>query len=242
VSTWKSHGSKTSPVGRPDERSTERSRPRNGRCVGPGRRSDRRSGVVTTLVVSATAIWAMIGLIWMVQVVHYPMLATYSATATAPATAAADHQRRISRVVGPLMAAEGVSALILLVDRPDTMPAWSAWAAAALLGVALASTVVVQVPLHTRLAERHDDRSTLRHRPPSPKHCFQCLATCVSNVLNSHTPSDTRKSLLSSWGFLRFVSLVRYLPSDSRGTALAGSRCPVGCSAPSGWLNYCDRR
>lgn len=115
---------------------------------------------MTTLIVSTAATWAMVGLIWMVQLVHYPMLATYSAAA--PATAAADHQRRISWVVGPLMAAEGVSALILLADRPDTMPTWSAWAAAALLGVALTSTVVVQVPLHARLAERHDVRDAAR--------------------------------------------------------------------------------
>ena len=111
---------------------------------------------MTTLVIAATASWAMVGLIWMVQLVHYPMLAMYSAAA--PATAAADHQRRISWVVGPLMVAEGFSALILLAERPATMPAWSAWAAAALLGVALTSTVMVQVPLHARLAERHDVR------------------------------------------------------------------------------------
>lgn len=115
---------------------------------------------MTTLVISTAATWAMVGLIWMVQLVHYPMLATYSAMA--PATAAADHQRRISWVVGPLMAAEGVTALILLVDRPDAMPTWSSWAAAALLGGALTSTVVVQVPLHTRLAERHDGRDAAR--------------------------------------------------------------------------------
>lgn len=116
--------------------------------------------MTTTLVISAVATWAMVGLIWTIQLVHYPMLATYSAVA--PATAAGDHQRRISWVVGPLMAAEGVTALILLVDRPETMPIWSAWAAAALLGVALASTVMLQVPLHARLAERHDDRVAAR--------------------------------------------------------------------------------
>ena len=65
---------------------------------------------------------------------------------------AVDHQRRISWVVGPLMAAEGVTALVLLVDRPSTMAAVSAWTAAVLLGVALLSTVLVQVPLHARLA------------------------------------------------------------------------------------------
>jgi hypothetical protein len=110
--------------------------------------------LITVLVVSTVAAWAMVGLIWMVQVVHYPMLATYSELA--PATAAMDHQTRISWVVGPLMAAEGVTALILLFDRPATMSAWSAWVAAGLLGVALLSTVLVQVPLHARLAEHHD--------------------------------------------------------------------------------------
>jgi len=96
----------------------------------------------------------------MVQVVHYPMLAEYSAVA--PARAAIEHQRRITPVVGPLMAAEGATALILLVDRPATMGALSAWVAAALLGVALLSTIVVQVPLHGRLAEGHDDELARR--------------------------------------------------------------------------------
>ncbi len=109
---------------------------------------------MTVLVVSTAAAWAMVGLIWMVQVVHYPMLVTYSEVA--PATAAMDHQRRISWVVGPLMATEGVTALILLVDRPSTMSALSAWSAASLLGLALLSTVLVQVPLHSQLAARHD--------------------------------------------------------------------------------------
>ena len=109
---------------------------------------------MTVLVVSTVATWAMVGLIWMVQVVHYPMLATYSALA--PATAAMDHQKRISRVVGPLMVAEAVTALIWLFDRPATMSGLSAWVAAGLLGVGLLSTVLLQVPLHTRLAEHHD--------------------------------------------------------------------------------------
>ncbi len=109
---------------------------------------------MTVVVVGAVATWSMVGLIWMVQLVHYPMLAQYSQRA--PGTAAVDHQRRISWVVGPLMAAEGVTALILLVERPATMSALAAWVAAGLLGVALASTVLMQVPLHRRLAAGHD--------------------------------------------------------------------------------------
>ena len=86
---------------------------------------------MTTLVVGTAATWAMVGLIWMVQLVQYPMLATYSVLA--PGAAAGEHQRRITLVVGPLMAVEGVTALILLVDRPEGMAASSAWMAALLL-------------------------------------------------------------------------------------------------------------
>ena len=55
--------------------------------------------MTTVLVLSTVATWAMVGLIWTMQVVHYPMLASHSALA--PATAAQEHQRRITPVVGP---------------------------------------------------------------------------------------------------------------------------------------------
>ena len=110
---------------------------------------------MTVLVVSTVASWGMVGVIWTMQLVHYPMLARLSALE--PTTAAVDHQRRITWVVGPLMAAEGVTALVLLFERPDSMSVAAAWGAAALLAVALLSTVLVQVPLHSRLADGHDD-------------------------------------------------------------------------------------
>ncbi len=116
--------------------------------------------MTAVLVISTVATWGMVGLIWMVQVVHYPMLADYSALR--PVSAATEHARRITWIVGPFMAAEGVTALILLVERPDAIGAASAWAAAALLGVALGSTVLIQVPLHAQLSSGHDDTVAAR--------------------------------------------------------------------------------
>lgn len=110
--------------------------------------------MTVVLVLGAAATWGMVGVIWIVQVLQYPMLAGYSRLS--PITAAVEHQRRISWVVGPLMAVEGLTALVLLVERPASMDPASAWVAAGLLGVALSSTVLVQVPLHTRLARGHD--------------------------------------------------------------------------------------
>lgn len=74
---------------------------------------------MTVPVVAAAAAWAMVGVIRVLQVVHSPLPGRLSEQEPAPA--AQDHQRRITRIVGPLMTAEGVTALILLVDRPATM-------------------------------------------------------------------------------------------------------------------------
>lgn len=106
------------------------------------------------LVVGALATWGMIGLIWLIQIVHYPMLALYSASL--PRAAAADHARRITPVVGPLMATEGVTSLWLMASPPDQVGWFLMWLAGALLGVALIATIVFAVPQHARLAENHD--------------------------------------------------------------------------------------
>ena len=106
-------------------------------------------------MLALVATWGMVGVIWTMQLVHYPLLGELSSFA--PATAASDHARRITWVVGPLMAVEGVAALALLVARPATMSAASAWVAAVLLAIALGSTVLMQVPQHTQLSTGHDD-------------------------------------------------------------------------------------
>ena len=116
--------------------------------------------MTAVLVAGAAATWAMVGVIWVMQLVHYPMLVAYSAAS--PVTAATDHQRRITWVVGPLMAVEGATTVALLVERPATMGVISAWVAAALLGVALASTWLLQVPMHSVLARGHDDEAGRR--------------------------------------------------------------------------------
>jgi hypothetical protein len=50
------------------------------------------------------------------------------------------------------MAIEGFSTLVLLVERPEGVSVYLPWIGAALLAVALGSTVLVSVPLHARMA------------------------------------------------------------------------------------------
>lgn len=60
------------------------------------------------LLAHAAATWAMVGLIWFVQVVHYPLFAAVDA-AESPVYARL-HQRRTTWVVGPPMLVERATA------------------------------------------------------------------------------------------------------------------------------------
>jgi hypothetical protein len=102
------------------------------------------------LVVQAAATWFLVGLIWMVQVVHYPLFARVG-PAEFPAYHAA-HSSLITWVVGPLMLLELCTTLLLLTQWPTSLPGWVAWLGLALLGVIWLTTLLVSVPLHARLA------------------------------------------------------------------------------------------
>lgn len=108
--------------------------------------------VLSVVHLAATA--AMVGLIWFVQIVHYPLFA---------AVAAEDfvayenrHRTRTGVVVGPLMAVEGITAIWLAIDPPSGVSRVVTLAGLGLLGVIHASTVLLQVPAHVQLSERHD--------------------------------------------------------------------------------------
>lgn len=102
------------------------------------------------LVVNAFATCVMVGVIWFVQVVHYPLLATIGQDRASEI--AQEHQRRTGWVVGLPMAIEGVTTLWLLVQRPQHVNVLLPWLAAILLAVALASTLFLSVPLHEKMA------------------------------------------------------------------------------------------
>ena len=97
---------------------------------------------------------AMLGAIWVVQVVHYPLFAGVGEAGWAAYEAS--HQSRITLVVGPLMVLELATAVWLVADRPPALPPWSVLLGAALVGVVWVSTAFVQVPLHNALGGAFD--------------------------------------------------------------------------------------
>jgi hypothetical protein len=108
------------------------------------------------LIINGVATFTMIGIIWFVQHVHYPLLATFSTDVAR--SVALEHQRRTGHVVAVPMALEGVSTLVLLVQRPAGVWVVWPWIGAVLLAVALGSTVMLSVPRHARMADQPDPR------------------------------------------------------------------------------------
>jgi len=96
----------------------------------------------------------MVGIIWFVQIVHYPL---FAGVGTDRFAAYADlHVRRTGWVVGPPMLLEALMAFSLLVVRPPAVPAWWAWLGVGLLAVVWLSTNLLQVPRHRLLGAGFD--------------------------------------------------------------------------------------
>lgn len=109
------------------------------------------SGVAdVALIVTVVATLTMTGLVWFVQIVHYPLFALVPERGL-PAYAV-EHARRTGRVVGPLMLLEMASAVTLAVVRPDGVSAVLAWVGLGLLVAVWLMTALVQVPAHRALA------------------------------------------------------------------------------------------
>ena len=106
------------------------------------------------LLANAAATWFLTGLIWIVQVVHYPLF-VHADRATYPAFADA-HSRLITPIVGPAMLVELATAAWLVIDRPAVLPATWAWVGLVLVVVIWASTAMLQVPMHAQLTQGYD--------------------------------------------------------------------------------------
>ena len=113
-------------------------------------------------IVQAVSTLMMTGLIWFVQVVHYPLFALVPGSVHVQY--AQEHQRRTSWVVGPLMVAELMTSLALLVPacRLPQITFLSTLAGILLVAVIWLSTALLQIPLHTRLANGLDQKAVER--------------------------------------------------------------------------------
>jgi hypothetical protein len=100
------------------------------------------------IVANLGVTFALVGLIWTIQLVHYPLFARVGAEAWARYHA--EHTARITLLVGPLMCAEVACAAWLVAVAPAQHRVL-AWVAAACVAVAWMDTGLRAVPLHGRL-------------------------------------------------------------------------------------------
>ena len=112
------------------------------------------------LLLQLASTWFMVGLIWMVQLVHYPMFDRVGVEQFVRYEA--DHTRLITPVVGLPMLLELGSAIGLLMVCWQN-PQQRTWLVAALLMLVAIwlTTALWSVPCHTRLADGYD---TATHR------------------------------------------------------------------------------
>ena len=109
------------------------------------------------LLVNVATTLFMVGVIWFVQAVHYPLFARVG-EADFPAYARA-HARLTGLVVGPLMLLEAATAVALVLIRPQGVPVSLLWAGLGLVVVIWLSTAILQSPRHTELGRDFDHTS-----------------------------------------------------------------------------------
>jgi hypothetical protein len=95
------------------------------------------------------------GLIWTVQVVHYPLFNMADRENFAAFEAA--HSWRIGLIVMLPMLLEVALTAMLFLSPLEGVPTWSSWLAAALVVTVWLSTFFLQVPQHGILGSGFDD-------------------------------------------------------------------------------------
>ena len=106
------------------------------------------------LLVQAAASLYLMGLIWLIQIVHYPLMSQVSRENFAQYEQL--HSRWITPIVALPMLIELACCILLVVNRPPAIPAWLTWCGLALVVVIWLSTFLLQVPCHTRLSQGFD--------------------------------------------------------------------------------------
>ena len=96
----------------------------------------------------------MVGLIWFVQVVHYPMMADVDQASFVNYERI--HRSRTTMVVMPLMLTELATAILLLLYSSSGNSRWLAIAGLVLVVVIWLTTFLLSVPMHERLSQGFD--------------------------------------------------------------------------------------
>jgi hypothetical protein len=110
--------------------------------------------MILLLLAHAAATLFMVGVIWFVQVVHYPLFARVGRPGFA--TYSGSHSRLTGLVVGPPMLVEAATAVVLVVWTPPGTSVPLIWTGLVLVAGIWVSTALLQSPRHTTLGRGFD--------------------------------------------------------------------------------------
>jgi len=106
------------------------------------------------LLANAAATLFMVGVIWFVQIVHYPLFASVGRPGFAAYSGS--HTRLTGLVVGPPMLVEAATAVALVVWTPSGISVFLLWTGLILVVGIWLSTIFLQAPRHTALGGGFD--------------------------------------------------------------------------------------
>jgi hypothetical protein len=109
---------------------------------------------ILILLINLLSTVFMVGLIWVIQVVHYPLFDDVGAEHYERYQSR--HQTQITYIVGPMMLTEAATTILLAWYRPDGVDAWLVFAGIGLMFAVWLSTAVLQVPCHGKLINGFD--------------------------------------------------------------------------------------
>ena len=106
------------------------------------------------LWIHAAATWFLVGVIWFVQIVHYPSFPRVGGTPGVGRGGFAEYEwaniRRTAWLVGPVMVVEALAALAILAVPPEGVPRSAAAAGLLAIVVVWISRFCVQPPMFRR--------------------------------------------------------------------------------------------
>ena len=116
---------------------------------------------MTLLLLHAAATLYLVGLIWFVQLVHYPLMAKVGCDGYAAYQRL--HEWKTTWAVAPAMLIELGCAVYLALRTPESIAPMLAWVGLALVVLLWLSTALLQVPCHKTLGKGFDEPA---HRKP----------------------------------------------------------------------------
>ena len=107
------------------------------------------------IFINLASTWFMVGLIWLIQIVHYPLFLYIGSKEFS--LFHKKHKIFILPVVGIVMICELITSVIIFLQLQSKIPNWILIIGLMLLGIIWVSTLLIQIPLHYKLNSKFDE-------------------------------------------------------------------------------------